>query len=112
MRTEANAKDNLSSALKGALDPTIVSSMPWRVVQVEVLAHLRLRVTFLDGLTGIVDLSRLVHSPDAGVFAALADPARFAEVGLAYGAVTWPGEIDLAPDGMHEALRQNPIWTL
>src|ERR1700735_2986888 len=89
MRTESNAKDNLSSEL----DPAIVSTMPWRVVHVEALADFRLHVTFLDGLAGIVDLSRLVHSPDAGVFAALADPARFAEVGLAYGAVTWPGEV-------------------
>jgi hypothetical protein len=108
MRTEPNAKDNLPSAL----DPAIVSSMPWRVVHVEALADLRLHVTFLDGLTGIVDLSRLVHSPEAGVFAILADPARFAEVGLAYGAVTWPGEVDLAPDAMHHALQQNAIWTL
>ncbi len=92
--------------------PTILSSMPWRVIHVEALADHRLRVTFLDGLTGIVDLSRLIHSPDAGVFAALADPARFAEVSLDYGAVTWPGEVDLAPDAMHHALQQNPIWTL
>jgi hypothetical protein len=108
MRTEPNAEDNLSSGL----DPAIVSSMPWRVVHVEPLADFQLRVTFLDGLTGIVDLSRLVRSPGAGVFAALADPARFAEVGLACGAVTWPGEVDLAPDSMHHALQQNGIWTL
>jgi hypothetical protein len=88
--------------------PTILSSMPWRLVHLEALADFQLRVTFLDGLTGIVDLSRLVHSPDAGVFAALADPARFAAVGLAYGA----GEVDLAPDAMHQALQRNPVWTL
>jgi Protein of unknown function (DUF2442) len=68
-------------------------------------------VTFLDGLTGIVDLSRLVHAPDAGVFAPLSDPARFAEVSLEYGAVTWPGGVDLAPDAMHLALQQSPVWT-
>jgi len=107
MRTQPNAEDNLSSDL----DSAIVSSMPWRVTHVEALADFRLRVTFLDGLTGIVDLSRLVHSPDAGVFAALADPVRFAEVGLAYGAVTWPGEVDLAPDAMYHALQQNAVWT-
>jgi hypothetical protein len=108
MRTQPNAEDNLSSDL----DAAIVSGMPWRVVHVEALADFRLRVTFLDGLTGIVDLSRLVRSPDAGVFAALADPARFAEVDLAYGAVTWPSEVDLAPDAMHQALLQGPVWTL
>jgi Protein of unknown function (DUF2442) len=92
--------------------PTTIFIMPWRVVQVEALVDFWLRVTFLDGLTGIADLSRLVASPDAGVFAALADPARFAEVRLAYGAVTWPGEVDLAPDAMHQALQLNAAWTL
>jgi hypothetical protein len=86
--------------------------MPWWVVQLEALADFQLSVTFLDGLTGIVDLSHLAHSPDAGVFAASAGPARFAAVGLVYGAVTWPGEVDLAPDAMHQALRRNAVWTL
>jgi Protein of unknown function (DUF2442) len=107
MRTESNAEDHLSSDL----EPPVVSSMPWRVTQVEVLANHRLRVTFRDGLTGIVDLVRRIHAPDAGVFAPLADPARFAEVTLEYGAVTWPGGIDLAPDAMHHALQQSPVWT-
>lgn len=34
------------------------------------------------------------------MFAALADPALFAEVRIEHGAVAWPGEIDLAPDAM------------
>jgi hypothetical protein len=35
------------------------------------------------------------------VFAHLVDPAKFAEVRVEMGAVTWPGELDLAPDRMH-----------
>jgi hypothetical protein len=108
MRTESNAEDHLTSDL----EPQITSSMPWRVAQVEALADFRLRVTFLDGLTGIVDLSRRVQAPDAGVFAPLADPTHFAEARLEYGAVTWPGEVDLAPDAMHRALQKSPVWTL
>jgi hypothetical protein len=107
MRTESNTEDHLSSEL----EPPIVSGMPWRVTQVEPLTNYCLRVTFRDGLTGIVDLARLIHAPDAGIFAALTDPARFAEVTLEYGAVTWPGGIDLAPDAMHQALQQSPVWT-
>ena len=107
MRTESNAEDHLTSDL----EPPITSSMPWRVTHVEALADHRLRVTFLDGLTGIVDLSRRVHALNAGVFAPLADPARFAQVSLEYGAVTWPGGVDLAPDAMHHALQQSPLWT-
>jgi len=60
----------------------------------------------------MVDMSALVHSPNAGVFAVLADPARFAEVGIDLGAVTWPGGLDLAPDAMYAALREKGVWTL
>jgi hypothetical protein len=60
----------------------------------------------------LVDVSGLVHSPRAGVFAPLADPALFAQVRLDYGAVAWPGELDLAPDAMHAAIQQHRVWTL
>jgi len=63
-------------------------------------------------LAGIVDISRLVHSARAGVFAALADPSLFAQVWLDYGAVAWPGELDLAPDAMHRAIQELGEWAL
>ena len=85
---------------------------PWRVTAVEALPGFRLRVAFADGLTGMGDLSRLVSSPKTGVFAALADPFLFAQVKLDYGAVTWPGELDLAPDAMHAAILQHSEWCL
>jgi hypothetical protein len=83
-----------------------------RVTEVEALPEFKLRVAFADGLSGSVDLSGLVHSPKAGVFAQLSDPSLFAQVKLDYGAVAWPGEIDLAPDAMHAAIQQHPVWSL
>jgi hypothetical protein len=85
---------------------------PWRATSVEALPGLRLKVVFVDGLTGTVDLSGVVHSPKAGVFAALADLAFFAQVRLNYGAVTWPGGLDLAPDAMHTAIQAHGEWVL
>lgn len=79
---------------------------------VEALPGFRLRVEFADGLKGMVELSGLVHSPKAGVFAALADPLLFAQVQLDYGTVTWPGELDLAPDAMHAAIQEHKVWSL
>ncbi len=55
-------------------------------------------------------MSSLVASPNAGVFAVLADPERFADVGIELGAVTWSNGLDLAPDAMYQALRNAPIW--
>jgi hypothetical protein len=57
-------------------------------------------------------MSALVHSPNAGVFAALADPPHFAKVTLQYGTVSWPGDLDLAPDAMHAALQKQPVWSI
>ena len=108
MRTESNANENSPAALADE----VVPRSPWRVTEVEALPGFRLRVAFADGLTGMVDLSRMVHSPKAGVFAALANPTLFAQVTLEYGAVAWPGELDLAPDAMHAAIQQHKEWSL
>jgi hypothetical protein len=94
------------------LTEEIVPRSPWRVTAVEALPGFRLRVAFADGLTGFVDMSRMVHSPKAGVFAALADPSLFAQVTLDYGAVAWPGDLDLAPDAMHAAIQKHREWAL
>lgn len=86
--------------------------VPWRVTEVRALAGYRLSVKFVDGTTGEVDLSRLVVSDKAGVFAGLRDPAVFAQVRVEYGAVTWPGDIDLAPDAMYDELKEHGVWVL
>jgi hypothetical protein len=108
MLTESNAIQNSTADLNREVAPR----SPWRVTAVEALPGFRLQVEFADRLKGMVDLSGLVHSPKAGVFAALADPLLFAQVQLDYGAVTWPGELDLAPDAMHAAIQEHKVWSL
>lgn len=90
----------------------IRSRMPWRVVDVNPQDEFRFSVRFLDGTTGIVDLSGLIGSPHAGVFARLADPVVFAQAFVMHGAVTWPGELDLAPDAMYAEIKKNGTWIL
>jgi hypothetical protein len=72
----------------------------------------RLFVRFVDGLTGIVDLSALIASPEAGVFARLRDRSLFEQVTVEMGAVVWPGELDLAPDAMHAEIKQHGEWKI
>jgi len=107
MRAESNAGENSPTALAAET----ARASPWRVVDVKALPGFRLEVAFADGLAGIVDMSAMVHSPNAGVFAALADLSLFARVTLQYGAVTWPGDLDLAPDAMHAAIQKHPVWS-
>lgn len=94
------------------VNPPVVPSMPWRVREVAALPGFRLSVRFADGLAGTVDMSAMIASPAAGVFARLRDPALFGQVRVAHGAVVWPGELDLAPDAMHAEIRKHGAWIL
>jgi hypothetical protein len=104
MRAEATSQQDISVGVR--------PSVPWRLKEVVALPGYRLQVRFLDGLEGTVDMSRLVCSETAGVFAALRDETVFRQVFLEYGAVTWPGEIDLAPDAMYDEIKKNGTWVL
>jgi hypothetical protein len=75
------------------------------------LADFRLQVRFIDGTEGIVDLSRIIHGHNPGVFAALRDPNVFSQVRIEYGVATWEGDIDIAPDAMYEAIKKDGVWT-
>ena len=108
MLTQSTSEKDSSIGITPAIRP----HMPWRVVEVKALPEYRLQVCFVDGLCGEVDMSALVRSTTAGVFASLADPAHFAKAYVKHGVVTWPDEIDLAPDAMHAAIKQTGTWVL
>ena len=101
MQPQPLAEDNSAAAVAPAVGP----GMPWRVVSVEALQGYRLRVRFLDGLEGVLDMSGLVASPNAGVFAALADSEVFNRVFVALGAVCWPDGLDIAPDAIYAEIK-------
>lgn len=88
----------------------VIPRAPWRVVEVHAISGYRLAVKFMDGTSGEIDMSRLVMSDSAGIFAQLRDPALFTQEYVQYGAVVWPGEIDLAPDSMYNEIKKNGRW--
>lgn len=85
---------------------------PWRVTSVTPLPNYRLEVNFVDGLHGFVEMSHLIMGDKAGVFAVLKDKTLFDQAHLNFGAVSWPGEIDLAPDAMHNEIKRQGHWIL
>lgn len=95
-----------------ATDLRIRASAPWRVAAVQALPGFRLLVRFNDGTEGTVEMAGLINSPGAGVFAALREETRFREARVVLGAVSWPGDLDLAPDAMHRAIVDYGSWTL
>ncbi|MGM0498568.1 MAG: DUF2442 domain-containing protein [Bacteroidota bacterium] len=94
------------------VEPPVTPSMPWRVQQLKVLPEYMLFVRFLDGLEGYVNMKKFLFSDRAGVFAELRDFQKFSGATILYGAVTWPGEIDIAPDAMYEQIKAFGKWDL
>lgn len=91
--------------------PDIVCRAPWAVTKVIPLADYCLDVTFNDGTQGFVEMKSFVMDENAGVFSALRDVAFFNQVCVVMGAVTWPDEIDLAPDVMHDEIKKHGIYS-
>jgi hypothetical protein len=80
------------------------------VRQVEVLDGYRLRLSFDDGVVGVVDLeSRIVGR--GGVFEALADPIFFrrVEVHAELGTIVWPNDVDFCPDVLRHWATGEPL---
>jgi hypothetical protein len=106
MQSHADAQEDRTTELT----PPVRPRAPWRVAEVEALSRFRLRVRFKDGTVGIVEMADFINSDAAGVFAALRDEKLFQQATVAVGAVTWPGELDLAPDAMHREIREHGGW--
>ena len=92
--------------------PEIRPTVSWRVVSVAALPERRLKVTFVDGTEGEVDLGRFLAGPavKGTVFEALREVDFFTRVDVQMGAVQWPNGADLAPDAMYDAIRQDGCW--
>jgi hypothetical protein len=83
--------------------------MEYDVVEVKPLTPMTLQVRFADGTAGQV---RFEPSHLTGVFEALKDPIIFARARVVAGAVTWPGDLDLAPDAMYAEIKSHGEWVL
>jgi hypothetical protein len=83
--------------------------MKWDVIEVKPVAPLALKVRFADGTEGKVQFE---PSHLTGVFADLKNPQLFQQVHIDDGAVSWPGNIDLAPDAMYDSIKSDGIWIL
>lgn len=83
--------------------------MYWDVIEATPEDHLTVFVRFVDGVSGKV---RFLPSHLTGVFKPLAQVDFFNKVFINDGVVTWPGEIDLAPDAMHDEIELHGEWVL
>lgn len=108
MRPHADPEEDRATVLT----PPVTPRAAWRIAAMRVLPGYRMEVRFNDGTEGEVDLSALIHSAEAGVFACLRDEALFRKARVQMGAVTWPGDLDLAPDAMYAAIKRDGTWVV
>ena len=78
------------------------------ITGVEVLGDQMLRLTFADGTVGDVAFDR---SRWTGVLTPLADPDFFKQVHVdpESRTITWPGELDLAPEPLYAEAREHQV---
>ncbi|PWB45776.1 MAG: hypothetical protein C3F18_12755 [Nitrosomonadales bacterium] len=104
MPIETATQENSTIGLKAAA--------AWRIRAVNVLPGYRLSITCNDGTNGIVDMSALVNSADAGMYAELKDIHMFQQVNVELGALTWPNGADLDPSWVHEEISKYKTWSV
>lgn len=83
--------------------------MYWDVKSVRPLSDYRIFVELEDGRKGIFDVKPYL---DFGVLAELRDVHYFSQVGIQFGAVTWPHEQDIAPETLLAGLTPANAETL
>ena len=69
--------------------------MDWDVIAVKALPEHRLAIELADGRKGVFDMRPILDRPG---LQRLKDPVYFANVGVRFGALTWPRDEDVAPD--------------
>ena len=80
--------------------------MDWDVKSVSALPEYRLAVELADGRTGVFDMRPFLDRPG---LQRLKDSAYFSSVGIRLGALTWPGEEDIAPDTLSAHLELTAV---
>lgn len=86
-----------------------ISAVLREVVSVQPLSGHRLRLTFDDGVEGVVDVAQMVQF--TGVFEPLRAPAFFdqVKVNAELGKVQWPNDADLDTDVLYAKVTGIPI---
>lgn len=69
---------------------------------VKPLPNYEIYVELENGKQGRFDLKPYL---DKGIFQQLRDPHYFAQVGIVFGAITWPNEQDIAPETLLNGLQ-------
>lgn len=83
-----------------------------KLLNAQPLTEYRLELQFSDGRNGTADLSELVTMKPDTVFSSLRSSDLFQQCRIKHGALTWSGELDLAPEYLYFlSFREDPTLT-
>ena len=76
-----------------------------KVVAAEHVQDYKIWLHFADGLEGEIDLENVLWGP---AFEPLRDVVKFAQLRVdpEWHTITWPGDIDIAPESLHVRLKE------
>ena len=75
--------------------------MDFEIIAAEHLRDYKIKMKFMDGSSGVVDLSNYVDNKN--VFRAFQDLSYFKNFQIKYGTLVWgKGELDIAPETLYE----------
>ncbi len=75
-----------------------------KIIHAQYSEDYKIKVQFKNGLEGIFDMKPYL---EIGVFKKLQNQAFFKSMRVNYGTLTWPEEIDIAPDTVEFEILQN-----
>ena len=73
------------------------------VVDFEILADYKIKVTLSNGKTGIFDVSPYLNK---GIFTELKDYSYFRRARLEFGTIVWPNEQDFSPETIEIKMKE------
>jgi len=69
-----------------------------KISDAEYLRDYRVRFIFDNGRQGVADLRPMIFDDPRPVFAPLRDTAVFQQLFIEHGALSWPGDLEVAPE--------------
>ena len=80
--------------------------MVW-IIKAEYVADYKIRVTFNNDESGIIDLKDAICRDNRPIFKELIDTNKFKQFEVDFDTIVWENGLDLAPEYLYDFLKQS-----
>lgn len=75
--------------------------MKW-ITDAKYIKNYEIRLTFNDGIDGVVDLERIIKNDKREIFKELTDQEKFQHFSVDADTIVWENGLDLAPEFLYD----------